>query len=132
MHQAHLRKLLSWLIYLDLNLYFKCPISHFYQLALRTVSSSRSAYACFLFNESFFISYDDGSSDVPAGSQEEDLFKCKIAMKVSGITCTTKLTIKLLQERPDFLSPWAFGQMSTVGKKGSKPGNQVSRLLTHS
>lgn len=95
------------MINLDLNLsmYFKCPISHFYQLALRTVSSSRSAYACFLFNESFFISYDDGSSDVPAGSQEEDLFKCKIAMKVSGITCTTKLTIKLLQERPDFLSP---------------------------
>ncbi|XP_020613643.1 cell cycle checkpoint control protein RAD9B-like isoform X4 [Orbicella faveolata] len=50
-------------------------------LALRTVSSSRSAYACFLFNESFFISYDDGSSDQPADSQEEDLFKCKIAMK---------------------------------------------------
>lgn len=50
-------------------------------LALRTVSSSRSAYACFLFNESFFISYEDGSSDLPAGSQEEDLFKCKIAMK---------------------------------------------------
>jgi len=57
----------------------------FYQLALRTVSSSRSAYACFLFNESFFISYDDGSGDQPADSQEEDLFKCKIAMKVSGI-----------------------------------------------
>lgn len=56
-------------------------------LALRTVSSSRSAYACFLFNESFFISYDDGSSDQPADSQEEDLFKCKIAMKVRGIIC---------------------------------------------
>ena len=93
------------MINVDLNLYFKCLISHFYQLALRTVSSSRSAYACFLFNESFFISYDDGSSDLPADSQEEDLFKCKIAMKVSGITCTTKLTIKLLQERPDLLSP---------------------------
>ncbi|KAJ7387377.1 Cell cycle checkpoint control protein rad9b [Desmophyllum pertusum] len=50
-------------------------------LALRTVSSSRSAYACFLFNESFFISYDDGSNDQPQDSQEEDLFKCKIAMK---------------------------------------------------
>ena len=60
----------------------------FDQLALRTVSSSRSAYACFLFNESFFISYDDGSSDVPADSQEEDLFKCKIAMKVSEIMCS--------------------------------------------
>ena len=57
----------------------------FYQLALRTVSSSRSAYACFLFNESFFISYDDGSSDLPADSPEEDLFKCKIAMKVREI-----------------------------------------------
>ena len=91
------------MINVDLNLYFKCLISHFYQLALRTVSSSRSAYACFLFNESFFISYEDGSTDVPAGSQEEDLFKCKIAMKVSGIACTTKLTIKLLQERPDFI-----------------------------
>ncbi|KAL9981649.1 hypothetical protein ACROYT_G010382 [Oculina patagonica] len=50
-------------------------------LALRTVSSSRSAYACFLFNESFFISYDDGSNDQPTDSEEEDMFKCKIAMK---------------------------------------------------
>lgn len=50
-------------------------------LALRTVNSSRSAYACFLFNESFFISYDDGANDLPEDSQEEDLLKCKIAMK---------------------------------------------------
>ena len=57
-------------------------LCHLFQLALRTVSSSRSAYACFLFNESFFISYEDGSNDQPADSQEEDLFKCKIAMKV--------------------------------------------------
>lgn len=50
-------------------------------LALRTVNSSRSAYACFLFNESFFISYDDGSNDLSQDSPEEDLLKCKIAMK---------------------------------------------------
>lgn len=50
-------------------------------LALRTVNSSRSAYACFLFNESFFLSYDDGSNDLPEDSQEEDLLKCKIGMK---------------------------------------------------
>ena len=56
--------------------------SHFFQLALRTVNSSRSAYACFLFNESFFISYDDGANDLSEDSQEEDLLKCKIAMKV--------------------------------------------------
>lgn len=50
-------------------------------LALRTVSSSRSAYACFLFNESFFISYDDGSDESAGDSEEEDLLRCKIAMK---------------------------------------------------
>lgn len=50
-------------------------------LALRTVNSSRSAYACFLFNESFFISYDDGANDLSEDSQGEDLLKCKIAMK---------------------------------------------------
>ncbi|XP_068679919.1 cell cycle checkpoint control protein RAD9A-like isoform X2 [Montipora foliosa] len=50
-------------------------------LALRTVNSSRSAYACFLFNENFFISYDDGANDLPEDSQEEDLLKCKISMK---------------------------------------------------
>lgn len=50
-------------------------------LALRTVSSCRSAYACFLFNESFFISYDGGSNELPEDSEEEDLIKCKIATK---------------------------------------------------
>ncbi|XP_031556937.1 cell cycle checkpoint control protein RAD9A-like isoform X2 [Actinia tenebrosa] len=50
-------------------------------LALRTVNLSRSAYACFKFHSSFFLSYDDGSKDLTDESQAEDMLKCKIAMK---------------------------------------------------
>lgn len=45
------------------------------QLSLRTVNSSRSAYACFLFAPLFFQQYQ-------AASPGQDLLRCKILMKV--------------------------------------------------
>ena len=58
------------------------------QLALKTVNSARSAYASFLFCQSFFHSYSNGQS--VSGSQgceevmeDEDTTKCKITIKVS-------------------------------------------------
>ncbi|WAR01256.1 RAD9A-like protein [Mya arenaria] len=54
------------------------PLEH--GLALRTVNSSRSAYACFLFAPSFFIHYDDGAGDA-SSDDSEDTLRCKIAMK---------------------------------------------------
>ncbi|XP_077996119.1 cell cycle checkpoint control protein RAD9A-like isoform X2 [Glandiceps talaboti] len=57
------------------------PLDH--GLALRTVNSSRSAYACFTFAPTFFYIYDDGR--VLNSSQqiqdEDSAFKCKITMK---------------------------------------------------
>lgn len=55
-----------------------------FQLALRTVNSSRSAYACFVFAPSFFLHYNDGVPDENEDS-EEDALKCKIGVKVSEI-----------------------------------------------
>ena len=52
------------------------------QLSLRTVNSSRSAYACFLFFPSYFQHYDDGITHAEAGDSEEEGFRCKITMKV--------------------------------------------------
>ncbi|XP_060075740.1 cell cycle checkpoint control protein RAD9A-like [Ylistrum balloti] len=60
------------------ELYFE-PLEH--GLALRTVNSSRSAYACFLFSPSFFQDYDDGVSDISSQNSEEDALRCKIGMK---------------------------------------------------
>ena len=60
--------------------YFFCPL----QLALRTVNSSRSAYACFLFAPSFFLHYDDGAEQI-SSQDSDDTLRCKIAMKV-GLT----------------------------------------------
>ncbi|XP_045171278.2 cell cycle checkpoint control protein RAD9A-like isoform X2 [Mercenaria mercenaria] len=54
------------------------PLEH--GLALRTVNSSRSAYACFLFAPSFFQHYDDGSGDI-SSQDSDDTLRCKIAMK---------------------------------------------------
>ncbi|KAL4223119.1 Cell cycle checkpoint control protein rad9b [Mactra antiquata] len=54
------------------------PLDH--GLALRTVNSSRSAYACFLFAPSFFQHYDDGVGDV-SSQDSDDTLRCKIAMK---------------------------------------------------
>lgn len=45
------------------------------QLSLRTVNSSRSAYACFLFAPLFFQLYQ-------AASPGQDPLRCKILMKV--------------------------------------------------
>ncbi|XP_022109832.1 cell cycle checkpoint control protein RAD9A-like [Acanthaster planci] len=56
------------------------PLDH--GLALRTVNSSRSAYACFLFAPSFFLSYINESwNEQKASQQEEDSFRCRITMK---------------------------------------------------
>ncbi|XP_033748708.1 cell cycle checkpoint control protein RAD9A-like [Pecten maximus] len=60
------------------ELYFE-PLEH--GLALRTVNSSRSAYACFLFSPSFFQDYDDGISDISSQNSDEDALRCKIGMK---------------------------------------------------
>lgn len=60
------------------ELYFE-PLEH--GLALRTVNSSRSAYACFLFSPSFFQDYDDGISDISSQNSEEEALRCKIGMK---------------------------------------------------
>lgn len=52
-------------------------------LSLRTVNSSRSAYACFLFLLNFFQSYDDGLHNI-SGSENtppEDILKCKLSVK---------------------------------------------------
>ncbi|XP_013413534.1 cell cycle checkpoint control protein RAD9A [Lingula anatina] len=55
------------------------PLEH--GLALRTVNSSRSAYACFVFAPSFFQHYDDGSGQLNSQDSEEDVLRCKINMK---------------------------------------------------
>ena len=49
-------------------------------LALRTVNSSRSAYACFLFKAEFFSEYKQGCDEIDASNPSE-LLKCKISMK---------------------------------------------------
>ncbi|XP_062590579.1 cell cycle checkpoint control protein RAD9A-like [Saccostrea cucullata] len=54
------------------------PLAH--GLALRTVNSSRSAYACFLFFPTFFQHYDDGTPEI-SSQDSEDSIRCKIAMK---------------------------------------------------
>lgn len=49
-------------------------------LALRTVNSSRSAYACFIFVPTFFTKYD-GPSNPQKSADDSDVLKCKITMK---------------------------------------------------
>jgi len=49
-------------------------------LAIRTVNSSRSAYACFIFANIFFDEYDQGTADIE-GSNPSELLKCKLTMK---------------------------------------------------
>ncbi|XP_031158058.1 cell cycle checkpoint control protein RAD9B [Sander lucioperca] len=46
-------------------------------LALRSVNSAHSAYACFLFSPLFFLHYSLGS----ASEQSSETIKCKLAMK---------------------------------------------------
>ncbi|XP_041348461.1 cell cycle checkpoint control protein RAD9A-like isoform X2 [Gigantopelta aegis] len=50
-------------------------------LALRTVNSSRSAFACCIFAPSFFQHYNDGSGKINTQESEEEGFRCKLAMK---------------------------------------------------
>lgn len=54
------------------------PLAH--GLALRTVNSSRSAYACFLFSPTFFQHYDDGTPPI-SDQESDDAIRCKIAIK---------------------------------------------------
>ncbi|XP_057315283.1 cell cycle checkpoint control protein RAD9A-like [Hydractinia symbiolongicarpus] len=49
-------------------------------LALRTVNSSRSAYACFVFSRAFFHEYDQGCEDIE-NSNPAEVLKCKLTMK---------------------------------------------------
>ena len=49
-------------------------------LALRTVNSSRSAYASFTFSKMFFYEYDQGCEYID-NSNPSDLLKCKLTMK---------------------------------------------------
>ena len=48
-------------------------------LSLRTVNSSRSAYACFIFMPSFFQGYEDGIPD--GDSSQQEALKCKLSVK---------------------------------------------------
>lgn len=50
-------------------------------LSLRTVNSSRSAYACFLFAINFFQSYDDSNPSSNGDGTSEDGLKCKLSVK---------------------------------------------------
>ena len=49
-------------------------------LALRTVNSSRSAYACFIFSKTFLSEYEQGADQVQSSNPAE-MLKCKITMK---------------------------------------------------
>ena len=56
---------------------------HIPQLALKTVNSARSAFACFLFHRSFFLSYSVGGVvSGGGGDSEREALKCKISNKV--------------------------------------------------
>ena len=65
-------------------------LSSLYQLALKTVNGARSAFACFLFQRSFFHSYSDGkdgargrrNEEEEEEEEEEERLKCKITIKV--------------------------------------------------
>ena len=60
------------------------------QLALKTANGARSAYACFLFQRSFFHSYSDrragtrgrGDEEEDEEEEEQEALKCKITIKV--------------------------------------------------
>ncbi|KAK6191327.1 hypothetical protein SNE40_003046 [Patella caerulea] len=49
--------------------------------ALRTVNSTRSAYAYMLFSPSFFTHYDDGSALLKSNDSEDEGLRCKVNMK---------------------------------------------------
>ncbi|XP_048252561.1 cell cycle checkpoint control protein RAD9A-like isoform X2 [Haliotis rufescens] len=68
-------------------------------LALRTVNSSRSAYACFLFSPSFFQHYDDGSGLTSSEDSDEEGFRCKLGMKSILTVFRSLYTIEKTVER---------------------------------
>lgn len=57
----------------------------FLQLALKTVNSSRSAFAYVLFSPAFFIKYQSRSpgDGLASGDDEEESFRCRITAKVN-------------------------------------------------
>ena len=50
-------------------------------LAVRTVNSSRSAYACFTFKSNFFVQYSNITSASTINGDDEEPVRCKITMK---------------------------------------------------
>ncbi|KAK7505982.1 hypothetical protein BaRGS_00002704 [Batillaria attramentaria] len=68
-------------------------------LTLRTVNSSRSAYACFLFFPSYFQHYDDGSRNCDSGDSEEEGLRCKLTMKSVMTVFRSLSTIEKTVER---------------------------------
>ena len=50
-------------------------------LAIRTVNSSRSAYACFTFSSSFFLQYVPTTITQNTQGEEEEAVRCKVTMK---------------------------------------------------
>lgn len=67
-------------------------------LALRTVNSSRSAYACFIFNKSFLGEYDQGADQID-GSNPTELLKCKVTMKSVLAIFKSLTTIEKIVDR---------------------------------
>ena len=63
-------------------------------LSLRTVNSTRSAYACFIFMTSFFQTYDDGIPD-----DESEGLKCKLSVKSFLGVFKSLSTIERMVER---------------------------------
>ncbi|XP_064612836.1 cell cycle checkpoint control protein RAD9A-like [Liolophura sinensis] len=72
------------------------PLEH--GLTLRTVNSSRSAYACFVFAPDFFQHYDEGSGQINS-SDSEDTIKCKITIKSCMTVFKSLSTIEKTVER---------------------------------
>jgi hypothetical protein len=66
-------------------------------LSLRTVNSTRSAYACFIFPTSFFQTYDDGISEDETSSDEG--FKCKLSARSFLTVFKSLVTIERMVDR---------------------------------
>lgn len=70
------------------------------QLSLRTVNSSRSAYACFLFAPLFFQQYQ-------AAASGQEALRCKILMKVRPFP-HQQCFVFPLPPPPQYVCPGAF------------------------
>ena len=70
----------------------------FFQLSLRTVNSSRSAYGSFLFFTLYFQQYDCGGEGDQCSEMDGEGMRCKINMKVGSVhTLVTVQCTLLLQ-----------------------------------